>query len=299
MNKREKPPPNLQAVKINASIATCTPELEHLDKLAESLLLPFHRWGMRQSETVSGRAGLLSGDSWSFWLCACQEATISADQREARKAAEQISMVKKRSILSCSQSRTHPTHGPNPDSFALQRRASQGAAHFNSVRWKHIPLWDMHRITKNTMYRITFQNPFHQFPQFPTDRNLHTDIYRQLRAGRLRRSRRAVIQFGQELQQCPFSLFTPGCAHRWIFEVELAYCHLGSNCSKQYMDSWGKPALHGFLFCVKPTLWPATSSLHNPTPRFPPGDHICFPNVLSDTRPPTELHDPTSAHIRF
>lgn len=192
---------------------------------------------MRQSETVSSGAGLQSGDSWIFQLHACQEATVSADQRETCKAAERISMVKKRSILSCSQSLTHPIPGSNLGSFALRWRAPQGAAHFNSVRWKHIPLWDMYRITTNTMYRITFQNQFYQLPQFPTDCDLHADIYRQQRAGRLRRSRRAAIQFGQELQQCPFSLFTPGCAHRWIFEVEPVYCQLGSNCSKQYTDS--------------------------------------------------------------
>lgn len=234
-----------------------------------------------------------------FFGCMLANKPLSADRRETCKAAEQISMVKKRSCFSCFQSLTHPIHSPNLGSFALWWRAPQGAAHFNSIRWKHIPLWDTCRITTNTMYRVTFQNQSYQFPWLPTDCDFHADIYRQQRAARLRRSRRAVIQFGQEFQQCPFSLFTPGSAHRWILEVEPVHCQLGSNCSEQYTDSWGKPDLHGFLFCVKPTLWPATSSLHNPTPRFPPGDHICFPNVLSDTRSPTELHNPTSAHVHF
>lgn len=95
-------------------------------------------------------------------------------------------------------------------------------------------------------------------------------------------------------------IFTPGCTPRWITEAQPGCCQLGSNCAEQEVGSRGKPALHGFLFGVKPTLWPATSSIHNPTPCFPPDDHICFPNVpLTDTRPPPELCIPISAHIHL
>lgn len=80
LNEGEKPPSPLQTIKTNASLGACTPELEHLDKLAEPLLLPSHRWGVGQSEALRGRAGLQSGDPWIFWLCACLQAAESADQ---------------------------------------------------------------------------------------------------------------------------------------------------------------------------------------------------------------------------
>lgn len=99
MNKAEKPPSPLQAIKINTSTGTCTPELEHLDKLAESLLLPSHRWGMRQHEALSGSAGLQSGDPWIFWLCARQQAAVSADQTSTENfSGEEEALDRKRHV---------------------------------------------------------------------------------------------------------------------------------------------------------------------------------------------------------
>lgn len=137
----------------------------------------------------------------------CVLANVSADPGETSTAAEGISMVKKKSILGCPQSLTHPLRGPNPGGFALWWLAPRGAAHFSSVGWKHAPRWDTYSIPTNALYSRTSQNQFSQPTRFPPDGNFPAGVCRQQRAGRLRRSRRAIIQFGQELQPCPFSLF--------------------------------------------------------------------------------------------
>lgn len=151
MNEGEKPPSPLQAIKINTSLETYTPELEHLDKLAEPLLLPSHRGGMGQSEALSGSAGLPSRDLWIFWLCAHQQAAVSADQTSIGN----LTGEEKRSFLSCSQPFSHPIPS------ALQRRTPQGSAASSA------PALGMDGITTDTVYRMTSQTPFSPLPQLP------------------------------------------------------------------------------------------------------------------------------------
>lgn len=94
-------------------MATCTLELEHLDKLAESLLP-----GMRQRETISGRAGLQSGDSWIFLAvglptsyCICWPTRNKHGSRANRKAEEE----EHAQLFSA----PHPSH-PQPKSGRLR-----------------------------------------------------------------------------------------------------------------------------------------------------------------------------------
>lgn len=106
------------------------------------------------------------------------------------------------------------------------------------------------------------------------------------------RSRRAVIQLGQELQHCPSHFL------RQVGSLRLSLSTRSYEATVQ-SSIWIAEESLPFMVCSSvPTLWPATGFLHNLTSRFLPGEHICFPNVLlTDTRPPTELHNPRSAHI--
>lgn len=277
LNEAEKPPSPLQTIKINTSLGTCTPELEHLDRLAEPLLLPSHRWGRGQSEALSGSAGLQPGDPRIFWLCACQQGAISADLTSTENlTGEGEELPQLFSALLPPQIRSADENSPGSCCF-ISTNAGYG--------------WD----SCGHCVQDDFPNPILSVPSAPC-RVISMQIS-------------LAVEHWQALEEQQSShpiwpanppSHSHGRLHTQVHHWGWGCCQLGRNCAEQEVRSWGKPALHGFLFGVKPSLWLATSSIHNPTLCFPPDDHICFPNVpLTDTRLSPELCTPMSAHIHL
>lgn len=271
LNKGEKPPSPLQAIKINTSPGMCRAEVEHLDELAEPLLFPSHRWGMGQSEALSGSAGLQSGNPCIFWLCAHPKAAVSADQTSTENlSGEEEALPQMFPAL-------HPSH-PIPSHLrsALQRRTPQGAAASSA------PELGMDGITADTVDGITSQTPFSQLPAgwFPC-RSLWQALEEQ-------QSSHPVWPGAPAM---PSLISTAGCTPRWITEAEPGCCQLSAEQEvRKACPSWFPPRCQ-----AKPV---ASHQLHpQSNPCSPPDDHICFPNILlTDTCPAPELCVPMSAH---